>query len=170
MKTYALLALAALAGCAVAPGWPGYISETKAEFDGATIISVHPGAASGCCSLGATWNSKRLDEVQIVAAVSGYTSIDSAKGLQFNVDGQVIEVDAAPYPTQLETVRALGNTYRSSSKTFVMRRADFDRLLTAKMLKVRLHTASGFSDGDLMRDAYPGSAIEGFRSFAKRLQ
>lgn len=165
-----LLVAATLAGCAIAPGWPGYISESKSDFDGSRVVSVHPGSASGCCSIGATWSSGRPEQVQIDASITGgsYTSI---QGIAFNIDGRIVQLPTTNLPTQFDSARVPGTatTYRSSVKSFVIPRADFDAMLAAKMLRVRLETTSGVREGDLLRDAITGSAIEGFKSFAKRL-
>ena len=160
-----------LPGCGAMPGWPGYISTSKSDFDGSTVIAVHPGHASGCCALGAAWNSRAPNEIQITAvAHGGYARLESAAGLEFSVDGRVIRLDATREPTQHDATPGTGAVvHRSSSKTYVMKRSDFDALIVAKTLKVRLNTDRGPMEGDLLRDAYGGSAIEGLRSFAAQL-
>lgn len=160
----------ALAGCGVMPGAPGYISETTSRFDGGREISVSPGHASGCCSLGATWRSMAPTVVHIVAEnIGSLVSIQDRGGLEFNIDGRVVKLDSTGHPTEFEATRHQGVTYRRSSKSFIMKRADFEAMLSAKLLKVRLNTAHGYTDGDLLESAYGGSAIQGFRAFADRL-
>jgi len=159
-----------VAGCGVMPGSPGYISESKSTFDGGTTISVDPGHASGCCSLGANWRSVAPDYVQIVVVLHGdYSAIENLGGLEFNIDGRIVRLDATGHPTQFDSTRSGTMVFRKSSKAFVMRRGDFDAMLSARVLKVRLHTLRGFVDGDLLENAFGGAAIQGFRGLGARL-
>lgn len=160
------IATIALVACGSIPGSPGHISEEKSTFDGTTTISVSPGHASGCCSLGARWRSGAPDYVQIVVKMHGtYAAIQDRAGLEFNVDGQVIRLDSTGHPTRFDR----DGNIRHSTKAFVMRRADFQRLLHAEILKVRLNTLGGYVDGDLLENAFMGSAIEGFRALNTKL-
>ncbi len=92
----------------------------------------------------------------------GYTSLS---GLAFNIDGRVVSLPPTDLPTKLDGSGGI----RSSSREFVMQRADFNSMLSAKLLRVRLDTMGSVLEGDLLRDAITGSAIEGFKSFGKRL-
>lgn len=166
--------LATIAGCGTTlgdaigiPRYPGQITEETSTFDGVRVISVEPGPASGCCSLGANWRSNAPDYVQIVVSAMGsYSSINSRSGLEFNIDGRLVRLDSTGHPTQFN----YASGYRESTKTFVMRRADFNSMLTARTLRVRLNTSGGYSDGDLLEHAnIPGAAIRGLRNFAARL-
>ena len=160
-----------LTACGTMPGFPGYISESKSDFDGSTWLKVHPGHASGCCALGAAWNSKQPDLVQIEAVLHGeYAAIADTGGLEFNVDGRMLRLSSSGLPTQFEATRGAGSSVmRTSSKSFAIRREDFGALVKASSVKVRLNTTKGAVEGDLLRDAYGGSAIEGFRTFATKL-
>lgn len=147
----------------MAPGWPGYISDGKSDFDGTRVISVYPGTVRSCCGLGATWSEKYPDVVQIDTIFYGdYRAII---GLELNADGRTIRGVPTTNPTKFSSP---GNI-RRSEKTFSIDRKDFDAIVSAKQLGARLITGGGVMEGDLMRDAITGSAIEGFRSFSKRL-
>lgn len=146
-----------LGACGTLPGTPGYISSDKSTFDGSTDIRVEPGSASGCCMLGASWNSSSPQIVQITAVTSRGTFIDVGSGsMEFNIDGRIVAIPA------------IGQA-GFSARTFAMPRRDFQAALSAGLLRVRVHTPAGPLDGDLLRDVVPGSAILGFRNLARRL-
>ena len=173
MRLSAIALCAVIGGCASMPGMPGYVSEETSTFDGARTIAVAEGnAGTFGLALGARWRSSAPEYVQIVAKVVGeYAAIEDRGGLEFNADGRIIRLDATRYPTQHEAARGVGTVvYRSSSKAFLMRRDDFQSILRAGSLKVRLHTLSGYMESDMLSNAStPGAAIDGFRSLGARL-
>ena len=130
-----------------------------------------------CFALGADWNSRRPDTVVLVVQFMGaYTDI---KAMALNIDGVPVTLGApngrtdfgqAFVFTPMTYSAAQERAGRTSSRGFDIPRADFDRMLAAKTVKVRLIIEEGNIDGRLIDNGKPTTkAFRNFQDFAERL-
>lgn len=168
----AILSALLLAACS-APGMPGYVDAHVSDFDGAKEITMQPGAIKGSglrspCALGAAWSTRAPNAVTIVVRLFDYTSIDSAAGLEFNIDGQILSLTSPQEYTAVQRTRGPGYAvFRTSDKRFPMTMVDFDRMLAASSVGVRVNALAGYVEGRLVDE--PMSALRGFREFRAAL-
>jgi len=107
-------------------------------FDGATIVRQDPVSASSSMSeawhiFGMEWSSKSPDQVYVTAGTNGVVNIE---GLAFNVDGEVIECQAASSSTEYGTW---------SSRRFVVSWAAFKKLASGHDVKMKLSQINSYS-------------------------
>lgn len=174
MRAAAILAAVLAAACSAMPGMPGHVNQRVSTFDNATEITVEPGGVRGAgmtnaFALGAAWSSRAPGQVALLARIIGdFAAIETSKGLEFNIDGQVISLDSPQLLTSLDATRSTGaHRERTSERYFVMQLSDFDRLLHSTDVRARLRTSRGYLEGVLTDD--PTAAAQGLRSFRKAI-
>lgn len=175
MRSLIIITFTLLTGCMAS--MPNTIDSATSSFDGSRQITMQPGfvytsddfSSWGYFKLGLTWLSKHEDKIIITAEIpNAITSINSDKGLRFNIDGQITTISSAQIFTDFDVDRIQSTTYKSSTKLFIVEKSLLDKILSASDVKVRLHTNEGYLDGDLLADK-PSAAIRGFRDFSTKL-
>lgn len=177
MKNYFLLIAvsAILSGCVT--GMPNQVSTATSSFDGSTEISLEPGfvyenknlMSQGTFMLGLHWSSSEKDFVFIKAEKPGrIVSLAKEDGLQFNIDGEIIKLSSPQALTNTDVSRYYSQFFTQSARGYLAKVELLRRIVNAKDVKVKLVTAEGYYEGDLLTDK-PGSAITGFREFIAKL-
>ena len=164
-----------LTGCMAS--MPNSIEEQRSNFDNSRRIVMQPGfvyendktLSYAYFKLGLSFVDTHPDSLIITVEIpQAVTSIDSDRGLLFNVDGVITALSTSQVFTDFDIDRVQHTTYTASSKRYLVPRSFLGKLLSADSVKVRLHTAAGFLEGDLLVDR-PSAAIRGFREFAAKM-
>ena len=150
-----------LSACETIPGVPGYVSEKKADFDGSLEISAAPAFVyrkaekfSGSdLRLSVFWTSSMDPGYFIVAAhVDGAESIQQKASLQFNIDGNIVSLDALDPITQIRITPgspSIGiRPQNESSQRYRMTESLFKNIMNGKDVKVRLNMQRAYVAGD----------------------
>lgn len=197
MKNLGLLALlcALVSGCAgMADSMTqlagiGVVEEEKSTFDGATIVKMSPaflyregsGLGDGVnTKLGARWTSKAPDHVALILSYGSSVSSGGAtyvnfSGMDVNIDGAISEYktggltshDSSGYNPVSRTI------YTESQNTVVIPLSTLQKMMTAKDVRLRIHTSRGYEDAQFSIERSSGgqsTAIFHLREFMSRVQ
>lgn len=166
-----------MAGCASLPGMPGYIEIKKSSFDGSTHVSMEPalvyrgsnGFSGSDIKFSLLWSSSMSDEVVLFAQVAGAKSINTGKSLFLDIDGEVVGLKTLDSLTNIETKSGVaGAAYVPASnvsfKRYSVTKEFIQRLLDAKLVKVKLELSDGYHEG-IFTDTTTSSAFNAFKDF-----
>ncbi|MFW1065429.1 hypothetical protein ACEV86_10410 [Vibrio parahaemolyticus] len=140
------------------PGWPGYISKSKSEFDGAYNVSMEPaylGNASNMLRLGLKWNSSLpKDKYLLIAEWAEAENFSPDSPLGLNIDGSRLDlspVDKRDYgvindkaiesdgPFKLPMV-----LYNQTHKMFWISKNEVSRIIEAQKVVVRVELLNSY--------------------------
>lgn len=151
------------------------------DFDGATRVWVDPhGMSCGwtdlCYSVGAEWNSKRPDvAILVVEFMGAYTPVKAAA---FNIDGELVPL-APPHgqtafgqgiaftPGTYNPALAAGG--RTSTQGFDIPLPVLQRVLSAKVVKMRIIIAEGNVDARMIDSEEASKAYRALQRFWEKL-
>lgn len=161
----------------VAASTPALASDAKIktdDFDGATRVWVDPhglecGMTMICPSLGAQWKSTKPDMAVLnVQLINTYAAIT---GVKLNVDGSFIDLLPTDDPTRFTNNGGAAGvaTVRYSSKDYLVPLELVEKLLAAKDVKMRVLTADGFVDGNLIGGKKSSKAAGALSRFWNRV-
>lgn len=170
-----LISILLLTGCMA--GMPNNIKTSTSSFDNSQHIQMEPGfvyenadfTSYAYFKLGLSWNSNDKNVTIITAEIpQSIVNINSNKGLQFNIDGEIVKFDSYEIFTKHDVSSAQQTVYSESKKRFVTDKSFIKKLITAKSVKVKLLTGDGYLEGDLLVDK-PSAAIHGFKDFIQQI-
>jgi hypothetical protein len=125
-------------------GWPGYIETTVSEFDSKKLVSLEPaylGDATSLFRLGLRWrNDFPTGRYLLVAEYAEAINFEPEKPIGFNIDGQILEFDAADgsdYGVNRVRTRS-GYTYNSTKKSYWVSRSQVEKIISATTVVVRV--------------------------------
>lgn len=122
-------------------------SSSKIVYENADFASI------GVFNVSYFWTSRVPEYVQIWAEVpSKIVSIKSSRGLQFNIDGEIIKLDSQDILTDFKETKTLYNNYTSSRKPFLVDIEFLRKISKAESVKVKLLTSDGYREGDFKVD------------------
>lgn len=168
--------VAAAAAAAVAAELPNALRVDHSDFDGSTEVRVAPGwvyrgeslFGGGDFRLGLHWSSTEPDRVVITAIIHHtIVPIEHDRALQFNVDGEIVALDAAS-GARWDYDVIQGATFQESSRRFEAPLELVRRVVAAETVKAKLVTVDGYLEGDYGIDR-PSAARRGWRKFLTRV-
>lgn len=172
-----LLAAAVLCG-------PACASDAKIaadDFDGSTKVWVNPHGmncawSAPCYSVGARWSSKQPAAAALVIELMGaYTPIKTAS---LNVDGEILQLKPLDANTAYSQGIALTpGTYnaalaqagRTSTQEFEIPLPLLQRVLAARVVKMRIELADGVVDARLVENGKASKAYGALQRFWGKL-
>lgn len=140
------------------PGWHGYISTSKSEFDNRSMASLEPALLSDWSSilrLGLRWNTDLgADSFLLIAEIEGAENFAPKDTIDFNIDGKITSLKASdpnqygitskrivmssgPFQTPVELGMKTQKTYRVSRETV-------ESIINAKKVIVRVSLLNSF--------------------------
>lgn len=173
MKTITLLAALLLTAC-MGLTMPASIKQENSTFDGSTAYRMQPGFVFDSngnypFQIGAHWSNRTPEIVMLRAMVRGrIIPLHNIGGLQFNIDGDIVKLNAPKTTTGVDIDRTNGVLYTDSHKDYTASRTLLERITQATSVKAKLVTNSGYLEGDLSIER-SGAAMGGLRELAKKI-
>lgn len=148
---------------------PGTLTVNKSDFDSSTEVSVEPVSTWGDDSNGqynkgfkiGLYKSSRMDknDVVFIARYMGIENIEKKDSLSFNIDGEIISLDAIDIATDLELddTSSAGLPYdmTSSSRKFQGNISLVNKIINSKRTVVKLNLLNGkYAEGVFISDEY----------------
>lgn len=162
----------------------GVVSEEVSDFDGATVVRMSPAHVyvkkmlGGSFMLGSVWSSNEPEYVELVIKFASGTYSSSVytnfQGMDINIDDEILKYKAGITHHDRGSYNTVTNTiYTESTNTVVVPLPIFERMLTAKDCRIRIHSTDGYEDSFFSTERIPGgqpTAILGMRTFYEYIQ
>lgn len=159
---FAVAIFAILTGCSTTSGLNSVTSVS--QFDGVKSVYIEPhGAACKamvCPGLGATWLDKYPEDIGFNVQV--FNEITSINSVSFNIDGEMIKLDALSL-TNFNPKHT--PNMNSSVKTFVTKYAVLTRVLESKRTWLRVSTSDGNLDVAIIDGTVDSKAFHALKRF-----
>ncbi|MFV5509123.1 hypothetical protein [Acinetobacter sp. 197] len=151
---------------------PKGVSIKTSGFDGTKEVSLKPYGSSSCLnmkqtclSVGAVWKSSLNDLVGLDLHVLRDFVIMS--DLLINIDGEIIRATRVTEASDLK----LTGLYKQSFQRFVIKKSDFDKLLTAQKVWFKVDRTDGsYIETYLIDNGKDTLAFKALQRFSKQIQ
>ena len=167
IKITAILFIALCSGCVTPeylksiydnPGWPGFITSTKSDFDNKSMSSMEAAYlydGSSSFRLGLRWSSGfKKDSILLVAEWLGAKNFEPKATLDINIDGEIISLkpsDPRQYGITSEKIVISSGLMdvpvsqgNQTHKTYWVTRQTLERMINAKKVVVRVQLLNSY--------------------------
>lgn len=152
---------------------PKGVTTRTSGFDGRTEISLKPYGTSSCMpfsqkqciSVGAFWVSDLPEFVALDIFALG--ELISMPRLLINIDGDIIQAEMLTNGSNSSIV----HLYKESSQRFAIKKSDFEKILSAKKVWLKIETMNGtYIETNLIDSGKETLAFKGLGRFATQLK
>lgn len=150
---------------------PKGITTNISNFDGTKEVVLKPygtssciGFGSTCISLGALWKSNTPNLIALdLFSLNKFVNMTN---LQLNIDGEIIKAERVAFAGE----HKLTGNYKESLQRFVISREDFNKILGAKRVWMKIETLTPtYIETNLIDNGKETLGLQGLKRFATQL-
>lgn len=150
---------------------PKGVSTNISNFDGTKEVNLKPYGTSSCMSFGSTCISigalwKNNNPNQIALDLFSLNKFVNMTSLQLNIDGEIIKAERVAFAGE----HKLTGNYKESLQRFVISREDFNKILQAKSVWIKIETMNPtYIETNLIDNGKETIGFQGLKRFSTQL-